>query len=196
MEDVFPTKKGVDYSKLKTTAEGIYSVTHKDESAKILNIIKQTVKNVDEKSITDLTGGIGGDTIKFGLAFKKVHSIEKNPDNFRALANNVGVFGLESVIKLHHGDAVSLYKWKTDVLFIDPPWGGPDYKKHKVLNLEFGGNSLSAWIQEIVNRKNHPSYIFLKLPFNYNFASLAMLENVSAIKSYKIRNYYLIAISI
>lgn len=193
MDEVFPYKKDVDYTKLKLTKEGEYSVTRRKDSQKILSIIKTVSSHT--KSITDVTGCVGGDTIMFGLTFEEVHSIELNKENFNALTHNVIVFGLKNV-KLHFGDAVHLYNWQTDVLYIDPPWGGPQYKEALELDLSISQLRLDLWLEEILLRKNRPLYIFLKLPSNYNFKRLNFLSNIEMIKPYRIRSYILVAIHV
>jgi predicted RNA methylase len=87
----FPAQKGVDYSLLKTTEEGKYSLTQREEGKKILQRITRLVGDPAELTITDANGGNGGDTILFAQHFKEVHSIEFNPDNFAVLQHNVGV---------------------------------------------------------------------------------------------------------
>ena len=49
--------------------------------------------------------------------------------NFDALENNVSLYNLNNV-ELKHGNTLDYYKKeKYDVLFLDPPWGGRNYKK-------------------------------------------------------------------
>ena len=97
MEDVFPLKQGIDYTKLILTEEGSYSVTRRRDADRILTAMKQVLHTFIDKSITDTTGCVGGYTIHFGLNFQKVDSIEINPTNFEALQNNVSVYDLKNV---------------------------------------------------------------------------------------------------
>jgi hypothetical protein len=187
MEEFFPRKAGVDYSKLKLTPEGEYSITKRKDGEVLLRHMRSVLKTTKDKHITDLTGNVGGDTILFGMHFKKVDSIEMNPENFEALRNNVDVFGLSNV-KLHQGDSTKLFNWKTDVLYIDAPWGGPDYKQHKELDLYLGDKRVDEYIREILERPNRPDYVFLKVPRNYNF------DRFDNIEKFKIRGYYLISV--
>jgi hypothetical protein len=189
-EELFAEKQNVDYSKLKITPEGEYSITKRKDGKILLNIMKSILKNTKNKVITDLTGNVGGDTILFGLNFKKVHSIEINDENFQALENNINVFKLKNV-NLYFGDSTKLYDWHTDILYLDAPWGGKDYRKHKLLDLYLGSIRIDEFLEEVVKRNNSPKYIFLKVPYNYNFDRLNKLGKV---KKYKIRNYYIISI--
>ena len=195
MDEIFPFKEGIDFTKLKLTPEGEYSVTYKKDAERIMNIIKSTVGNTNDKTITDATGCVGGDTINFALNFQTVHSIEKNSENFQALENNVKQYSLKNVF-LHKGDSVELFDWDTDVLYIDPPWGGPEYKTKKDLDLFMSSKRIDEWIEEILISKNRPSFIFLKLPQNFNFNRFNFLSNVDLIKPYRIRSYILIGINV
>jgi len=82
------------------------------------------------------------------------------------------------------------------VLYIDPPWGGPEYRNAKLIDITISSKRLDKWIEEILLRKNRPSYIFMKLPYNYNFNRFNFLSNVDFVKAYRIRSYVLIAITI
>ena len=194
MDEVFPLQEGIDYKLLKITEEGKYSITRRRDADKIISILKSTIKDIKTKSITDATGCVGGDTINFGLNFQKVDSIEINPENFEALKNNVSIYGLDNVT-FHSGDSVSIFNWKTDVLYIDPPWGGPNYKEILNLDLYMSSKRIDEWLEEILLRKNRPNYIVLKLPQNFNFVRFNFLSNVETIKPYRVRSYVLVIIT-
>ena len=195
MEDLFPRREGLDYSALKTTEEGSYSITRRRDAEKILNILRSVFKDMKTMTITDATACIGGDTINFAMNFGHVHGIELKTDNFDALTNNVQVYNFHNVT-LHHADSIEFFNWNTHVLYIDPPWGGKDYKKHKTLDLFLSDRRVDCWLEEILLRKNRPQYIVLKLPVNYNFDRLNFLINVDSIRPYQIRSYILVVITV
>ena len=195
MEDIFPYRENVNYSSLRVTEEGEYSVTRKHDSDRIINILEHVTGKLKLRTITDATGCVGGDTIRFAMHFSHVHSIEIKEDNFRALQNNVNVFGLNNVT-LYHGDAIQIFNWNTDILYIDPPWGGPEYKTQKEMDLFMSSKRLDDWLEEILMRKNRPNYIFIKLPQNYKFTRFNFLSNIDYIKPYRIRGYILVCINV
>lgn len=195
MEDLFPKKEGVEYQKLKTTTEGSYSITRRRDAERIMIVIGNIFKETKTMTITDATACIGGDTLNFALKFGHVHSIELNEKNFEALENNVKTYDFHNVT-LHHGDSTMLFHWNTNVLYIDPPWGGKDYKKHKELDLFLSDKRLDCWLEEILSRKNRPDYIVLKLPFNYNFKRLNFLLNIEYIRPYQIRSFVVVIITV
>lgn len=208
MKIQFPFKEDVDYSKLQTTDEGKYSATRPGDSEQIFKFMREYMGKFDDKIITDLTGNIGGDTIAFALKFKHVYSIELMPDNFKALKNNVEQFKLNNV-NLIHGDSLIEYsakdkKWYTDVLYIDAPWGGQDYKKiHKgELELKLGSTNIATYLYHLIRGPNKPHWIFLKVPFNYKFKdidelsrSFKIYDKKSVIRYRKI-SFYIICIEL
>lgn len=192
IKKMFINKQGIDYSKLKMTEEGRYSITRPFDGIKIIDLIKSIVgNNLKKFTITDLTGNVGGDTILFGLNFNKVYSIELNDENFDALQNNVNVYGLTNV-ELFKGDSTKLYRWKTDILYMDPPWGGPNYKDFDKLDLYLGSIRVDKFIKYIIKKDWKPSYIFIKLPSNYNFNRLYKLIDASNLHIWSIRTYKLV----
>ena len=190
--NMFPFKKGVDYTQLRMTDEGRFSTTWRDDAKLLMKIIKDTVGDLSKLHITDLTGGTGADTITFGLNFKKVDSIEINPENFEVLKHNTEeVYKLDNVT-LHQGDSTKLFNWRTDIIYVDAPWGGPSYKEKTHLDLFLGDQRLDEYLEKIYSGPKKPYYIFLKLPRNYNFDSL--LGKFPNIQRWQVRKFYLFAI--
>jgi hypothetical protein len=194
MEDIFP-RKDIDYTKLQLTEEGLYSVTRRRDADNIINIMSSTVGNIKEKSITDATACVGGDTINFALNFREVHSIEYSKDNFDALSNNIVVYGLNNV-HLYLGDCMKVYNWASDVLYIDPPWGGPNYRNLESVELFLGSTRIDVWLEDILSGPYRPSFVFLKVPSNYNSIPLQFLPNVKSVRNFRIRSYILICVSV
>lgn len=187
MENVFPQKEDVDYSRLKLSEEGEYSITKRKDAEGIISFIKTLVPNTEDKTLTDATACNGGDTINFAMNFKQVFSIEMKKENYEALNNNISIFKLDNV-KTFLGDSTKLYHWYTNVLYVDPPWGGPTYHQHSNLDLFVGAIRLDTWIESVLQRENRPGYIFLKLPYNYNFKRLNFLSNVERIIMHRVRS--------
>jgi len=195
LEEMFPKKKGIDYSILHMTPEGEYSITRRRDGEKLLEYMKTILGSTKRKTITDVTGNVGGDTILFGLNFLHVDSIEIDDSNFEALKHNVETFDLKNV-KLHHGDSTKLFNWKTDVLYLDPPWGGPSYKEKENLDLYLGNVRVDEFLESILEEEWRPRFIFMKLPNNYNFERLETLPNINKITKFKIRGFCLVGITI
>ena len=194
MENVFPHKDDVDYTKLKMTPEGLYSITRRRDGEKMIGFLQSRITDIPKLSITDATACIGGDTLLFSLYFKKVDSIEWKHDNITVLRNNIDVFRAANVT-IHEGDSTKLFNWKTDVLYVDPPWGGPDYYRMYNLDLFIGHYQLDSWIEGILKRDNRPKHIILKLPNNYNFSRLRFLPNIDMMYTYTIRRFVVVLLT-
>lgn len=199
-KDWFPIKKGIDRTKLKINEEGLYSMTKSSDSELIINAMKRVIgESLSGYSITDGTANMGGDSIRFAMNFKSVNSVELNKDNYEILKNNLDVYNFQNV-NVYNKDITSFWKdltKTTDVLFVDPPWGGRDYKKEEKINLFLGDNSLNNFLgREILLNPNRPYYIFLKVPFNYNIDFIKDLPNVYDVQIFKIRKFYLICLAV
>ena len=182
IKDYFPSKEGVDYSKMKLTEEAVYSVTRRKEGDDLEAYIKSKIPATNSKRIVDTTANVGSDTLRFSQMFKHVDSIEIKKDNFEALKNNVEVFGATNV-KLFNDDATKIFDqadWAIDVVYCDPPWGGTEYLKKKSIDVFLGKKRLDVWLAEMLNEDERPPYIILKLPKNYKFERLDELPNVAS----------------
>lgn len=189
-----------DVNKLRMTQEGLYSITRPPEAAQLLGFMKRLLGDFSKLTITDGTANVGGETIHYALAgFKEVHAIELNVDNLLALRANIRAYPKALVgdrITTHHGDTTQLAaKYKSDILVMDPPWGGPDYKFRKNLDLWLGKHRVDLFIKSLASESSwRPKWVFMKVPFNYNFARLKVIPNVVAAQSQKVRNYWVIAL--
>lgn len=195
MEKFFPYLEGVDYSKLLLNNEGKYSVTRRNESEQIIDVMYCIIGNLENKTVTDATGCMGGDTINFSLHFEKVFSIEMNPKNFEKLKHNVEVFKSKNV-ELFCNDSTKIINWVSDILYADPPWGGPSYRNMQSVELWMGEKRLDVWLEDVMSGPYRPSFIFIKIPFNYNSSKLAFLPNFVRMQEIKIQNFFLVWIEV
>jgi predicted RNA methylase len=184
---------------IQLTEEGKYSYTKREDGERTISFLKRMIPSLQSRSILDGTGNVGGDTILFGLYFHTVHSIELDPDNFKALTHNVNLYKLKNV-HLHEGDTTVLYKeYPSDILYLDPPWGGPDYKEKKELDLSMGDHRVDVFLRDSFLSKEaiwRPKYIVLKLPFNYKWDRLDALEGIESTNTFRIRNYRIVVMKV
>lgn len=161
----FPKLKNVNRERLLFTNESIYSITGVEGSKFIVDIINKYHKKNDI-TITDGTGNVGSDTIMFGLNYHKVNSIELDNNNYEALVNNIKIYGLENKISHYKGDTNDILDGiRQDIIYIDAPWGGRSYKKHKHIKLYIGGIEISDFYNK---HKNNAELSVFKVPLNYD----------------------------
>ena len=59
-----------------------------------------------------------------------------------------------------------------DIVFLDPPWGGPDYKWKPAINLKLGPLTLTDIIQYLYEKKPRTQYVVWKAPNNFDSKSM------------------------
>ena len=158
---------------LRLDEEAAYSVTDMYTADKMTRDI---VRFAGGAVICDATACVGGNASSFARAFKTVVAIERDPTRYNYLVHNMSVLRATNV-KCVCGDALEEVTWvhahsppsslglTYDVIFIDPPWGGPEYKHQNKLGLELSGVPL----EEVCRRwALYTKYFALKTPTNFN----------------------------
>jgi tRNA/tmRNA/rRNA uracil-C5-methylase (TrmA/RlmC/RlmD family) len=171
--------------------EGLYSFTHLNDANTISLIILNNFENNKNLKILDGTGGLGGNTMSFCKYFLNVHTFEIDKERFTMLKTNIENLNFHNIY-LYNKDSIDymLVNYENfDVYFFDPPWGGPDYKKSKLLSLKMNEYNLGE-IAEIIMKKTNDKLLVFKLPFNYDLNEF----NLFNYKLYKIHNYFIIII--
>jgi 16S rRNA G966 N2-methylase RsmD len=198
----FQPRPGLDFSQLRLTNISLYSTTPWKEanfiSRAIVNFYKSehpTIKidNPENLTITDCTANVGGNTISFYLnGIKNVNAVEIDAVTCNLLKQNLRAYKLPTD-GVHCCDYLSIYKNLTqDVVFLDPPWGGPDYKKATILDLFLGQTNIIDICCQLMTEKK-ASLIVLKLPLNFNLPGLIeKMPNHSFLtqKIYRNQNYH------
>lgn len=177
---VFPYIDDINKAKrLKIDKESLYYISIREVAKTISTIIYQNLKTINinpkEAYITDGAAGVGGNTLSFGMNFKHVTGIELDPIRAGYLKNNIGVYELKNTTVINGSclDVIGLID-KHHVVFLDPPWGGKSYKKHKKLQLKIGDKSIEDFCNEIIEceMRCRPEMTVLKLPTNYDIKYL------------------------
>ena len=189
----FPHKKGIDMNKLETTNVSIYSMSNNKSSKLLVDIIK---KYFDSNIIvTDSTANIGSDTIMLALHFKNINAVELSDITCKMLQNNINVYKLKNVRV--YCDSVNniVNKLKQDVVYVDPPWGGPEYKKHDRLKLYLDDLELSDFF---IKHASLAKLFIFRVPFNYDFIHFFNKAKANSYEVYsykengKVKYYYLV----
>lgn len=132
---------------------------------------KSLDKRMNQLVITEMTAGVGGNILNFANYFKYVNAIEIDPIRYNYLKKNVSLYGFTNV-NCYNDNSIKMLVENDDIvqdiIFVDPPWGGKDYKIHHNLRLSFGDYSIEN-ICKILFQKARNKMIALKLPNNYDF---------------------------
>jgi len=154
----------------------------------IISSIRQFNDNADIKktsfTLTDATACVGGNTISFAKCSQVifVNAFEINKQRANMLKHNVDLVGLSSKTQIICGDFCKYFEIENllksnellpyqDCIFIDPPWGGPDYYKSSSLDIFLGTNNLNDVVAKLlIQTKTH--IVAIKTPINYNIKAL------------------------
>lgn len=164
-----PIEKG-RMCKIKLAKDSPYSMSGR-EGVDILSdtIIHPRIQK--PRNIIDGTANIGSDSI--GLSYKfpeaTIRAVELDPYTFEKLKYNVDiVYRRSDMIKVKNMSILKFLentKIKHDVVYIDAPWGGRDYKEKEVMKLYLDGKELSE-VYRIYKEK--ASLFIFKIPINYD----------------------------
>jgi len=135
-------------------------------------INKIILSYVDSAStITDATACIGGNSVLFARDFSRVISVEKNHKIFKILESNLKQYSKTCTC---YNSSYNNIKFiiKQDVVFIDPPWGGQDYKIKKDIKLFLDSTEIRTIVNDLYN---FTTIIVLKVPINFDMNSLDTL---------------------
>jgi len=185
IKKLFPFMANNEYNKIKYNSETLMYITPSDISNIISSIIISIIPHYIDLSkiiLYEFCGCIGCDTINFAHHFGKIITTEINNEFYQMLENNLQIYNIKNV-ELINKSCLDIYKniSNIDIFYIDPPWGGKDYKKHKNLRLKID----DLYIDEIINNSiNNVKMIVLKLPKNYNIYELYKLTKHNNVKIY------------
>ncbi|KAM6349610.1 trimethylguanosine synthase [Podargus strigoides] len=119
---------------IKLDREGWFSVTPEKIAEHIAIRVSQSF-NCD--IIVDAFCGVGGNAIQFALTSKRVIAIDIDPEKLSLARNNAEVYGVADQIEFVCGDFMVLAAdLQADVVFLSPPWGGPDYATAEIFNVQ------------------------------------------------------------
>ena len=154
-------------NKLLISDKGLYSISKPIDANWITNTIVKFINDDPSNfTITDITGGLGGNIINFSKKFKFVYGIEFDKVHFDLLKNNLNVLNLNNTNIIHANAYNVINNIQSDIIFIDPPWGGKFYKDFNNFFLKLGKLPISYIINRFYNNKI--KYVALKAPFNVN----------------------------
>lgn len=179
LKKIFPKSGCLNIKNLKYDNEGLWSISYPD----LADILSKHLKVFDSddfklSTIVDATAGLGGNLLSFSRYFEKIYGIEIDDTRFELLENNVKNYNQtnincikgNSIELLKSGDLIKFIE-NPDVIFFDPPWGGPNYKFEKDVELTLSDLTFDKII-ELVYKLKKVKLVVLKFPFNYKFLEL------------------------
>ena len=173
--------KGVNQDlveRIKMDEVSAFSITETHSAATMTALIWQGLQRCEnfkrlytgDSCILDGMACVGGNTISFATKFSRVVSNELDPNRFSMLQHNAtAVMGLRNVDFMNGSVLdVAFERGDYDVIFLDPEWGGPDYKDKTNLVLPISDQSMEDFCLDVLIRMPRVSLVALKLPLNYD----------------------------
>ncbi|KAK4374341.1 hypothetical protein RND71_005018 [Anisodus tanguticus] len=154
---------------IKMDEEGWFSVTPEA-------IAKHHALRCCSGTIVDFFTGVGGNSIQFAKRSKHVIAIDIDPKRIDLAQYNASIYGVCDRIDFIRGDSFVLApNLKADVVFMSPPWGGPDYLKERTFDMKtmlrpHDGNFLFSIGRGIASK------VVMFLPRNVDINQLAELS--------------------
>jgi trimethylguanosine synthase len=106
--------------------ESWYSVTPESIAEHTARRTKALFPEADV--IIDAFSGPGGNSIQFARFFRRVIAIDIDPVKLACARWNAQIYGVRDKIEYIQGSYFDLLpRLKADVVFLSPPWGGPEY---------------------------------------------------------------------
>jgi 16S rRNA G966 N2-methylase RsmD len=206
---IFPILKNtVNYNNLLIDDESFSFITIREiahlTSKIICNHLSKHNINPQKVSIADYCAGVGGNVISFSKFFNHVYAIEINKTRSEYLLNNIGIYNCKNVSVINKSSIDynqictdnnhCIYNDNPVVIFIDPPWGGIDYKNTEILKIKLDNMLIEELVMDIfdkftllIDKYNdyENRFIVLKLPKNFDIESF-----YNYITNYKKYNYF------
>ena len=188
--------------KIKIDNDSLSYITTKYYADQITQIIVKHLKQIKidciNAIITDATAGVGGNTLSFAKNFKHVHAIEIDKQRSEYLKNNIDIYKFKNV-SIYNNDCMNLLFNFTDhnVVFIDPPWGGKNYKTYDNLTLKINDITIESLCNILLTHeksKKNPELVVLKLPINYDIKFLYKNLKFCNIYLYNVKKMYVVVI--
>ncbi|KAF0699104.1 Aste57867_10306 [Aphanomyces stellatus] len=143
-----------------------YSVTDTKTAARISHFLMSLDGLTPASVITDGTACVGGNTASFCTFFRYVQAVEIDPTRFQMLVHNMhavlGHVNIQCFCASYVDVAQCFYQ---DVVFMDPPWGGPEYRSRSTVDLFLGETPLATVCEALIGRTQ---YVVIKVPENFD----------------------------
>ncbi|KAH8358689.1 hypothetical protein KR093_001730 [Drosophila rubida] len=101
-------------------------------------IAKQIALRLSCDIVVDAFCGCGGNAIQFAKTCRRVIAVDIDANKLAMAKHNAAIYGVADKIEFIHADFLqfaSSTRLRADVVFLSPPWGGPNYQK-SVFNIE------------------------------------------------------------
>jgi len=173
IKKLFPVLFSNNYDQIMIPDDCLSYVTPSKWAKKTCDIIK----NLFDKyflvmgHVMDCTACVGGDSLHLSEHFDLVTSIEIDREVYQNLVHNIGLYQKNNIVTINDSFLNVICKEiDCQAIYIDPPWGGKNYKNYRKLTLSIDDISIEKITIDILTKKYkiRPTFIIWKLPYNYD----------------------------
>lgn len=146
-------------------------------------------------SVIDATAHIGVDTVNFITRFgASVIALENDRETYKCLVKNINTFSGDNTFGPNYAvycnciEFLKGFKQPTDIVYFDPPWGGPSYWKERNLMLFITHGEDKIPIYNVVNSvlsEGFTQTVVVKVPENFDYKTFKG-EIIGSCKSYSV----------
>jgi hypothetical protein len=178
-------------NKLRLTRYSMYATSLPDHTEFLLDVLKCYFTDLRNLVVTDATACIGGNSRIFVGKFKHVNIIDISKLHIDILKHNFKILGIDKIggFTIINDNYLTIGPClKQDIIFIDAPWGGVDYKlqNNKSLYLkDMYGKTVDINDLIIYTLHDKAKMIVLKVPKTYD---TTVFDELSLFKSIKVVN--------
>jgi len=146
-----------EIAQLQADEQALYSITPAQDANTMSRLCANLpgMRDLGRKPvITDGCACVGGNVMSFALsgAYAQVNAVEFDESRARMLEHNVNVIRGRApcTVNIVTGSYIALmYTLSQDIVFLDPPWGGPDYKDLDTVSLSLGDKHLADIVHDL-----------------------------------------------
>ena len=188
----------IEYGKIKTTAEGLYSTLIPVHAAQEIQALKKTIfkNSIKSPRILDVTGNVGCCIMTIATYFPNVKAtvLEINKDTYDVLCSNIISLGLTNIKPINIDCYKYVQDYKTEIydvehktevpftyIYCDPPWSSIEkYSRYKVYDDLFIINNTSYLsvfeLIKLIFKKHLTNIVVLKTPSKFDTQSKFRLQ--------------------
>ena len=168
-----------EIAQLQADEQALYSITPAQDANTMSRLCANLpgMRDLGRKPvITDGCACVGGNVMSFALsgAYAQVNAVEFDESRARMLEHNVNVIRGRApcTVNIVTGSYIALmYTLSQDIVFLDPPWGGPEYKDLDTVSLSLGDKHLADIVHDLHVHDLHSDgktrYVVWKAPSNF-----------------------------
>lgn len=157
--------------RMELDVQGLYSLDRQDLALAL-------ARKIQAPRVIDAFCGVGGAAIAFARVGKIVDAMDIDEARLAMARRNAALFSVQDRIRFREGDAMELMRPSDAALYLDPPWGGPEYGRLERFSLAMFRPDGERLLRKALAVSRE---VFFKLPKNFAFEEFASVAEPSEV---------------